>query len=46
MGKKNFEEWLSEFRSSIADYHYYIDFEKIYSFGAEVLSRIFSDINI
>lgn len=30
MGKKNFEEWLSEFRSSIADYHYYIDFEKIY----------------
>lgn len=29
--KRNFNEWLSEFRSSIANYNYYIDFEKVYS---------------
>lgn len=29
--KRNFTEWLSEFRSSIANYNYYIDFEKVYS---------------
>lgn len=28
--KRNFDEWLSTFRSSIADYKYYIDFEKVY----------------
>lgn len=27
---RNFNEWLKSFRSSIADYGYYIDFEKIY----------------
>ena len=26
---RNFEEWLSKFRRSIADYGYYIDFEKV-----------------
>lgn len=28
--KRNFNEWLSSFRDSIADYGYYIDFEKVY----------------
>lgn len=27
---RNFETWLSTFRSSIADYGYYVDFEKVY----------------
>ncbi|WP_085875797.1 type II restriction endonuclease [Peptoniphilus vaginalis] len=30
MEKKNFTEWLSNFRNSISDYKYYINFEKIY----------------
>lgn len=29
--KRNFDEWLSEFRGSIANYEYYIDFNKIFS---------------
>lgn len=29
--KRNFDEWLSEFRGSIANYDYYIDFDKIYN---------------
>ncbi len=28
--KRNFNEWLGEFRESIADYGYYIDFPKIH----------------
>ena len=28
--KRNFEEWLSKFCSSISDYKYYIDFDKVY----------------
>jgi type II restriction enzyme len=28
--KRNFTNWLSTFRNSIADYGYYIDFEKVY----------------
>lgn len=28
--KRNFNKWLSEFRESIADYSYYVDFEKVY----------------
>ena len=28
--KRNFNEWLSKFKSSISDYSYYVDFEKIY----------------
>lgn len=28
--KRNFNNWLSNFRESIADYNYYIDFPKIY----------------
>ncbi|MDO5114951.1 MAG: type II restriction endonuclease [Synergistaceae bacterium] len=27
---RNFDKWLSDFRDSIADYGYYIDFEKVY----------------
>ena len=28
--KRNFNEWLAAFRSSIATYSYYVDFEKVY----------------
>jgi type II restriction enzyme len=28
--KRNFNDWLSKFRSSIANYSYYIDFEKVH----------------
>ncbi len=28
--KRNFEEWLKTFKSSICDYGYYVDFEKVY----------------
>lgn len=28
--KRNFTEWLSNFKGSISDYSYYVDFEKIY----------------
>lgn len=27
---RDFNEWLCGFRASIADYKYYIDFEKVY----------------
>ena len=30
MGKRDFNTWLSYFRDSIADYGYYIDFEKVH----------------
>lgn len=30
MVKRDFKEWLSGFRSSISDYGYYIDFNKVY----------------
>lgn len=30
MINRNFEEWLSKFRSSIASYEYYIDFDKVH----------------
>lgn len=30
MNKRNFNSWLSSFRNSIADYGYYIDFEKVH----------------
>lgn len=29
MNERNFEEWLNHFKSSIADYKYYVDFEKV-----------------
>ncbi len=28
--KRNFSEWLSKFRSSIANYSYYVDFDKVH----------------
>lgn len=28
--QRNFNEWLSKFKTSISDYKYYVDFEKIY----------------
>lgn len=31
MTKRNFDEWLSKFRSSISSYDYYIDFAKVIS---------------
>lgn len=30
MVNRNFNEWLSKFKTSISDYTYYVDFEKIY----------------
>ena len=30
MENRNFSTWLSSFRGSIADYGYYIDFEKVH----------------
>lgn len=29
--KRNFNEWLAQFRTSIADYQYYTDFEKVFT---------------
>jgi type II restriction enzyme len=29
MEERNFEEWINHFKSSIADYKYYVDFEKV-----------------
>lgn len=29
MKERNFEEWINYFKSSIADYKYYVDFEKV-----------------
>lgn len=30
MSKRNFDEWISNFRSSIANYKYYVDFNVVY----------------
>ncbi len=30
MVKRDFEQWFSNFRESIADYKYYVDFDKVY----------------
>lgn len=30
MSKRDFNGWLSKFRGSIANYGYYIDFDKVY----------------
>ena len=29
--ERNFKEWLSKFKSSISNYEYYVDFNKIYA---------------
>lgn len=31
MSKRDFHTWLSNFRYSIADFGYYIDFNKVYN---------------
>lgn len=36
MTKRNFDEWLSKFRSSISSYDYYIDFAKVISNVEEI----------
>ena len=28
--KRDFNQWISKFKSSISNYSYYVDFEKIY----------------
>ena len=30
MANRDFKTWLSEFRSSISDYKYYVDFDKVH----------------
>lgn len=40
--KRNFEEWLSKFCSSISDYKYYIDFDKVY----ENVNKLKIELNI
>ena len=30
--KRNFNEWLSKFKSSISNYNYYVDFDKVYKY--------------
>lgn len=36
MAKRNFNKWLSDFRDSIADYSYYINFEKVHKNVEEI----------
>ena len=36
MGKRDFQTWLSNFRYSIADFGYYIDFKKVYNNGGAI----------
>ncbi len=31
--KRDFNEWLSKFKSSISNYNYYVDFEKVYKYA-------------
>ena len=31
--KRNFNEWLSKFKSSISNYNYYVDFDKVYKYA-------------
>ena len=28
--RRNFDDWFNKFKTSISDYTYYVDFEKIY----------------
>jgi len=46
--KRNFDEWLSEFRGSIANYDYYIDFNKINKIKVElnILNSLIGSNNI
>lgn len=40
--KRNFNDWISKFKSSISDYGYYVDFNKIY----ENVDKIKIELNI
>lgn len=40
MANRNFNEWLSGFRDSIAEYGYYIDFEKVHRRVSSHCSRL------
>lgn len=42
MMTRNFNEWLSKFKTSISDYTYYVDFEKIY----KNVDRVKVELNI
>ncbi len=42
MTKRNFNEWLSKFKTSISNYNYYVDFEKIY----QNVDKVKVEINI
>lgn len=42
MLNRNFNEWLSKFKTSISDYTYYVDFEKIY----KNVDRVKVELNI
>ena len=39
---RNFNDWLSNFKTSISDYTYYVDFEKIY----ENVDKVKVELNI
>lgn len=39
---RNFEEWLGKFKNSIADYKYYVDFDKVY----QEVDKIKIELNI
>ena len=36
--KRDFNKWIETFRSSICDYKFYVDFEKVY--GKVVISKL------
>jgi len=42
MPKRDFDEWLSKFKISIADYKYYVDFNKVY----QHISQLKIELNI
>jgi len=45
MKNRDFKVWLSEFRNSIADYGYYVDFRKIYpGIKFEIISKSTADL--
>jgi len=42
--KRNFKEWLNNFKTSIADYSYYVDFNKVYK-NTQKLKEHFNILN-
>ena len=37
--ERNFKEWLSKFKSSISNYEYYVDFNKIYANVDKIINK-------